>query len=309
MLRWSDNDNPLGYHPIPIISLRGRPGPTLLVIGGTHGDEFEGPAAILRLAAQLNPDELAGQVILIPGLNAPALRASARVSPLDGGNLNRAFPGDANGGPTAMIAHFVETVLMPRCDAVIDLHSGGKASFFEPCALPTQCADPELAARNNALARAFGLPLIWALGELNDNRSVNAAAERAGVAMIAAELGGGGNVTPHIAQLARDGVMNCLAHLGILDRAVPAAPKARWIQLASPLHSLFAPADGLFDRTIAAGRTVRKGEDAGWFHFPQEPARASIALTMPADGFVLAHCMRGMVRRGELLALVAQTTE
>ncbi|NKB53130.1 MAG: hypothetical protein GKR97_13060 [Rhizobiaceae bacterium] len=130
MLRWSDNSNPLGYHPIPVISIRGGDGPVMLVTGATHGDEFEGPAAMMRLVQQLNPDELKGQVILIPALNAPALSASSRVSPLDGANLNRAFPGDPDGGPTAMIADFVETELLPLCDAAIDLHSGGKASFF-----------------------------------------------------------------------------------------------------------------------------------------------------------------------------------
>ena len=166
MLRWSDNANPLGYHPIPIISIRGGDGPVVLIIGGTHGDEFEGPAAIMRLAQKLAPDALSGQVILIPALCAPALAAASRVSPLDGANLNRAFPGDPDGGPTAMLAHFVETVLMPRCDAVIDLHSGGMAAFFQPCALATRTADASLYGRNLDLARAFGLPLIWVLGSI-----------------------------------------------------------------------------------------------------------------------------------------------
>ena len=111
MLRWSDNTNPLGYHPIPVISLKGKPGPTVLITGAVHGDEFEGPAAIMRLAQRLDPDRLTGQVILIPALNAPALAASSRVTPLDQANLNRAFPGNPDGGPTAMIAHFVESVL------------------------------------------------------------------------------------------------------------------------------------------------------------------------------------------------------
>jgi uncharacterized protein len=38
--------------------------------------------------------------------------------------LNRLFPGEANGGPTAMIAHYIESVLLAMSDAV-DLHSGG----------------------------------------------------------------------------------------------------------------------------------------------------------------------------------------
>ena len=130
MLRWSDNAIPLGYFPVPVISIKNGGGPTALVLGGTHGDEFEGPASIMRLADSLTEQDITGQLILIPGLNAPAFQASSRVSPLDGANLNRAFPGDPDGGPTAMLAHFIETKIMPQCDAVFDLHSGGKASFF-----------------------------------------------------------------------------------------------------------------------------------------------------------------------------------
>ncbi len=308
MLRWSENTNPLGYHPVPVISIKGRSGPTVLVIGGTHGDEFEGPAAIMRLAHNLPPDKLSGQLILMPALNAPAVAASWRVSPLDGANLNRAFPGDPDGGPTAMLADFIETVVMPRCDAVIDLHSGGKASFFQPCALATRTADVDLYKRNLELAGAFGLSLIWVLGANNDNRSLNAAAARCGVAMIAAELGGGGGVAPHITVLAERGLVQCLGHLGLIARtSAPRHPVLlRRVEIASPLHSVYATGEGLFDRAASAGQHVKAGEVAGWFHYLGEPSRPSQPMIFPVDGFVLAHTCRGMVRRGEMLALVAQ---
>ncbi len=306
MLRWSDNENPLGYYPVPIISLKGGSGPTVLIVGGTHGDEFEGPAAIMRLVSCLSPSEMTGQVILIPALNSPAIAVSARVSPLDGANLNRAFPGHADGGPTAMLAHFVETVLMPRCDAVIDLHSGGKASVFEACTLVTQSKDQTLQAKGIALAQAFGLPLLWMLGEANDNRSVNSAAERVGVPMIATELGGNGGVDPRLTDLAETGLRNCLVHLGVIKGELPETPTMRRIAIRSHQYSIFAPSDGLFDRKAEAGQSVEAGQHAGDFCFPLEPTRPPLRLAIPKSGFVLAHCARGMVRRGELLVLVAE---
>ena len=304
MLKYSDNSNPLGYHPIPVISIKGGDGPVVLITGGTHGDEFEGPSAIMRLAGHLTADALRGQVILVPALNAPAVAASSRVSPLDGANLNRAFPGDANGGPTAMIADFIEQ-LLPRCDAAIDLHSGGKASFFAPSALATQTEDSTLYAENLALARAFGLPIIWELGGHNDNRSVNAAAERAGIPMIATELGGGGGVDPSITDAAEEGLMRCLRHLGLLEGAITSVTP-RHVEITSPMHSVYAPGEGIFDREVSAGQDVQAGDVAGQFHFVTEPERASIDIAFPARGFVLAHTCRGYVRRGDLLALVAQ---
>ncbi len=306
MLRWSDNTNPLGYHPIPVISLKGGPGPTLLMVGGTHGDEFEGPAAILRLIHTLDPLKLAGQIIALPAFNAPALRASSRTSPLDGANLNRAFPGQAEGGPTAILAHFLEAELLPRCDAAVDLHSGGKASFFTPCTLPTHSPDHALAASNMVLAEVFGLPTIWRLGAHNDARSVNSAAERAGVPMIAAELGGGGGVDPAITDAAETGLRNLLHHLGILPGAPDPVAEARVVEIASPHDSLYAPATGIYDRMLHAGQLVEAGQPAGLFHYVTEPERPPARLAAPHAGLVLAHTQRGLVTRGELLALIVR---
>jgi predicted deacylase len=260
----------------------------------------------MRLVHQLDPAALRGQIIAIPALNAPALAASSRVTPLDGANLNRAFPGCADGGATAMLAHFLETEILPLCDAAIDLHSGGKASFFQPCSLPTHTAEPTLAAQNMDLARAFGLPLIWRLGTKNDNRSVNSAAERAGVQMIATELGGGGGVDPGITGQAEAGIRNVLGHLGMLNEVPAPTQTQRIVEIANPKDNLYARSTGIFDRAICAGQAVEKGAPAGWFHYVTEPKRPSEQLHFSQSGLILAHTNRGLVKRGELLALVVQ---
>jgi len=156
------------------------------------------------------------------------------------------------------------------------------------------------------LARDFGLPLIWVLGGHNDNRSINSAAARTNTPMIATELGGGGGVDPGITDLAETGLIRCLRHLGILPGGRPDPVAAKYVEIADPSQSGYAPADGLFDRRCKAGQYVERGAPAGRLHFPAEPERASIDLNFPASGYVLAHGNRGMVRRGDLLALVAQ---
>lgn len=305
----SDNRQPLGHYPVPIIVLAGGKGPTVLLIGGVHGDEFEGPAALMRLVQTLSLDGINGRIIVLPALNMPAVSASSRVSPLDGANMNRAFPGDADGGPTAMIAHFIEEVLLPECDAAIDLHAGGKASVFAPSALATRVADDALYTRNMALARAFGAPVIWQLGGYNDNRSVNAAAARKGIPMIAAELGGGGGCSPQDSDLAEQGVRRCLTFLGVTDGRLEETSPSRVVSVGSAENNLYAPASGIFDRWFAAGDDVVAGQAAGWIHFVEEPERPSTALSFPTGGMVLAHGNRGMVERGELLALVSDDVE
>ncbi|MCR9136089.1 MAG: succinylglutamate desuccinylase/aspartoacylase family protein [Alphaproteobacteria bacterium] len=301
----SDNRQPLGHYPVPVIVMAGGKGPTVLLIGGVHGDEFEGPAALMHMAQSLSLDEINGRIIILPALNLPAISASSRVSPLDGVNMNRAFPGDANGGPTAMLAHYIEEVLLPQCNAAIDLHAGGKASVFVPSALATRVSDQSLYEKNMGLARAFGAPVIWQLGGYNDNRSVNAAAARKGIPMIAAELGGGGGCTPQDRDLAEQGVRRCLAFLGITGGMIETHPPPRVVSVASADDNLYAPARGIFDRRFKAGDEAVAGQPAGWMHFIEEPERPSVALTFPGSGLVLAHGNRGMVERGELLALIA----
>lgn len=305
-VRWSDNSVPLGYHPVPIISLCNGPGPVVVLIAGTHGDEFEGPSAIMRLVGALTPKDITGQIIALPALNAPAVRAAARVSPLDGVNLNRAFPGDPMGGVTDQIAYYVEKELLPLADAAVDLHAGGSASFFAPCTLPTRTADDALYARNLELAEVFGLPLIWVLGAFNDGRSLNSAAERAGVPMIAAELGGGGGVDPAITNATEAGLLRLLRHVGVVSGGVDATAAPRKVEITDAEDSLYAPGEGVFDRRAQAGQDVKAGDIAGTLHYVMEPRRASEVVRFANDGLVLAHTNRGYVQRGDMLMMVVQ---
>lgn len=307
-VKWSDNRQPVGYYPVPVFCLANGDGPTLLLTGGVHGDEFEGPAALMRLAQSLSPEEINGRVIIVPALNAPALVDSSRVSPIDGLNLNRAFPGSADGSPTQMIAHYLETVLLPQCDAAIDLHSGGKAAVFAPCVLAELDPSTPQGADNLALAQAFAAPYLWVSGANNDNRSLNAAASRQRVTMIAAELGGGGGCDPQMVDFTEAALLRCLRHLGIIDSSSSdnPAPASAPVTLS---ETFAAPARGLFDRRFGIGDRVAAGQHAGWLHFVGEPERASQQLTFATAGIVLACTNRGMVERGDMLALVATPCE
>lgn len=304
-LKHSDNRYALGYIPIPVGVISGGEGPTVLLTGGVHGDEFEGPVALMKLLHQLDPDQVSGRLIVLPALNAPALRDSARVSPIDGGNLNRAFPGDPDGGPTAMLAHLIEEVLLPHCDAALDIHSGGRASYFTPCTLAERAADGSLSGPNLALAEAFAAPVIWVLGALNDNRSLNSAAARKDVPMIAAELGGGGGISPEPLAIGERGIVNILKHLGVLPGTPETGAPPRRVEFRSQAQYLMAPHGGLFEPRFAPGDEVLCGGDAGALFAIDEPERPPTPLTFAIDGLVLARCQRGLVERGEMLAMIA----
>ena len=306
-LPWSSNETPLGYHPVPVTVIKNGTGPTLLLAGGTHGDEYEGPAALMRLLHTFDPAQLQGRLLIFPALNAPAVTAGTRCSPLDDGNLNRAFTGNRSGGPTAMIARFIEDVVLPECDAAIDFHSGGNAYVFAPLTmvyLGARTADKT----SLALAQAFSAPYTWA-DEFAEQGTFNAAAIRKDVPMFATELGGGGNVNPQLVQLAADGLSRVLRHLGMLDDtiSVPAAGNAPTSVEVSVNGKLYATTEGLFVPAVTPEQPVKSGAAAGRIYSVIEPERAPSTFHFVEDGIVLSVINRGMVKRGDLLVMAGKS--
>ncbi len=297
---YSDDTQPYG-HVGPISVLNRGDGPTLVLIGGVHGDEYAGPVAIMRLAHELSLDELNGRLILLPALNAPAVRAATRCSPLDDGNMNRAFPGDPDGGPTAMVAHWLETRVLPRCDGVIDFHAGGRASDFEPVVMVNP-SPGGLFERNMALVQAFGVELVWVLGAMNDDRSLNAAAQRVGVPMFACELSGKGESEPTMIDIAMRGALGVMRHMGILEDGgeIPTTGM-RMVEAADPACIVNAPHGGLFDPAVEVRAEVAAGNLAGWIRDPFEIARSPTPVSFEIDGRVVTRCSRGYVQAGEKL--------
>lgn len=109
------------------------PGKTLVVTAGVHGCEYVGIQALRRLAADLDPARLSGNVILLPLANPSAFYAGAKqVVPEDGVNLNRAFPGNSAGPLSARLAFALEAALYPEADLLADLHSGDCSETLHP---------------------------------------------------------------------------------------------------------------------------------------------------------------------------------
>src|SRR5262245_17307726 len=80
-LPYSRDDSAWGSVMIPIAVIRNGDGPTALLTGANHGDEYEGPLALFELARTLDPKDLSGTVIIVPAMNYPAFRAGTRTSP------------------------------------------------------------------------------------------------------------------------------------------------------------------------------------------------------------------------------------
>ncbi|MSP87920.1 MAG: hypothetical protein EXQ92_03770 [Alphaproteobacteria bacterium] len=145
-------DSALGALLMPVTTIRNGEGPTVLLIAGAHGDEYEGPVALMKLARDLKPEAIRGRVIIVPALNLPALLAGRRHSPIDGKAISSCFPGDRQGTITQAIAAFTRDELVNRADLVLDLQSGGRSMIFLPHVAIQRQDDP--AAMATALAAA-----------------------------------------------------------------------------------------------------------------------------------------------------------
>ncbi len=160
-----------GWIPVPVTCIRNGNGPTLLILAGCHGDEYEGQIAVSGLARTLTAECIRGRVILLPTVNAPAAQAGLRTSPIDDGNLNRSFPGNPTGTPTEMIAHYIEEGLLPLTDYSVDLHSGGSSLFYPPTLLRGKGSNANEANALKRLQEAFDLPYAWVFTSGGGKRS------------------------------------------------------------------------------------------------------------------------------------------
>src|SRR5262249_21942961 len=144
---------------LEVFGCRGiRSGAVALVVAGIHGDEYEGPAAVARIAPEVKPESVSGTVWLIPVANPMAFEAGVRTSPVDRANLARLFPGKSDGTPTEQLAYFLFAELAQTAEYLIDLHSGGVEYEFLP--VSGFYKQPHPANLSYQSARAMGLPAL-----------------------------------------------------------------------------------------------------------------------------------------------------
>ncbi len=292
-----------GWIPVPIISLKNGDGPVVLLLGGNHGDEFEGQVALSRLTTMLDVDRIRGQIILLPMANYPAAIAGLRTSPIDQGNLNRSFPGDAGGTPTQMIAHFIETELLRRADFLLDIHSGGSSMRYQPTLLVAEHEDRNDHTKAMALVQALGFPRVLLYPESRSAAYSSSAARRQGVIGMTAEMAGGGNVDRSAMGLLVDALPRYLEACGVYHAGLTAdhTHTTEFFTLPSKAGYLYARHEGVFEPAADVNEDVKANQVAGWIHSPEVPLSEPVELRFPADARVLCQRVPARVERGDCL--------
>jgi len=293
---------------IPIVMLNNGDGPTTMLMAGNHGDEYEGQIALSKLSKELEVEDIQGRLIILPMANFPAAQAGMRTSPLDDGNLNRAFPGEAHGTPTQMIAHYIEANLLQMCDYFFDFHSGGSSLYYPPTLLRGLGHSPKESAKLIELQAAFDAPYAWVFtsggGRASTARTAMGGGNRKGAITLMTELGGGGAVSPEILALTERGIKRLLHSTGMLPAYKPDAAKGT--RELTIVDSVVAYNNGLFEPYHTVEDEVKKGDVAGVVHFPETPWRTPVPLTFQQGGMVLCQRVPGLVERGDCLFQVGK---
>ena len=303
---YSRDDSAWGSVLIPITVARNGDGPTALLTGGNHGDEYEGPIALFDLARRLTLEEITGRVIILPAMNYPAFRAGTRTSPIDKGNLNRLFPGSPVGTPSQRIADYVTRYLLPMAHVVLDFHSGGKTLDFLPFAAAHALDDSRQEEECIAAVAAFGAPWSVKMREIDAVGMFDTTVEQLGKVFVTTELGGGGTATAQSAGIAKRGAANLLRHAGILSGAVEER-QTRWLDMPSDDCFTFSEIDGMMEPLVDLGDSVRKGQPIGRAWPIDRTGVAPYEYTAKMDGILAARHFPGLVKAGDCIAVLGVT--
>ena len=301
---YSCDESAWGAVMIPITVVKNGTGPTVLLTGANHGDEYEGPIALWSLSNSLQFTDLSGRVIIVPAMNYPAFKGGKRTSVIDHGNMNRAFPGRADSTVTEIIADYFNRVLLPMSDYVVDIHSGGKTLEFLPFAVSHILDDKDQQARCTDAMLAFNAPYSMMLLELDAARMYDTAAERMGKTFISTELGGGGSASAATVSIAKRGISNLLKHAGILAGEPELLSS---ISLITPDYRSFVTSEhsGLLEMCIDLGAELTAGDLIALIHNIERTGSVPVEYRSTIDGMLVGRHYPALIQPGDNLAVIA----
>lgn len=295
---------------LPVSVINGsKPGPVLALIAGTHGYEYAGIIALQRIRQELDPAELSGTLLLVHIANPPSFYGrTIYYSPADSKNLNRVYPGKADGTLSERIAHAITTLVIEQSDYLIDLHAGDGNEALRPYIYLPQTGNAELDEKSRGLAVAFGLDhIVLDKGREQPPEAslyTDQTAISRGIPAITTETGQLGLTDDYWVSLAEDGILNVMRHLEMLPGEAKPNEHVVWLE---DYEVIRAPASGIFRAAVRDGYAIA---EQGLLGELVDPFGESIAeIRAPFAGIVNYVLGTPPVTAGEPLAMVSKIRE
>jgi len=252
---------------IPVAVVHGsKPGPVLALVAGSHGTEYASIIALERLITRLDAREIAGTVIIVPLVNVPSFtRIVPHLNPVDGKNMNRMYPGRADGTQTDRASLAITRHVIEPSDHVIDYHGGDLDENLRPYAYWNKTGRAAQDAASRGLVLAFGLDHIV----ISADRPADPAASRflentattRGKPSITVEAGRSGPVDPEDVAVLVDGTLGVMRHLKMLPGAPTPVEHPVWIDHLADVASDHA---GIFYPSVRPGTYAEAGMKLGY---------------------------------------------
>ena len=268
--------------------------PLLALVAGIHGDEYDGILALQELAREIDPEMLEGTLAIAPVANPFAFAAGQRRTPDDDADLNRVFPGRADGTLSERLADRLCLGLLRQADLIFTLHGATSTGYLSPWVEYLNDATP-LGAATFAIARATGIPHLIALDNLPGRLQRTMA--NLGVPLVEAEVGGRGATRRDLVTYYKERALNVARHAGVLPPALPGEPPVA--QTIWRLGSVAAEAEGIFLREVELNAVVRSGDRLG--RIVDRAGEMVAEVRAPEDGMIGGYRDHAGVRPGDPL--------
>lgn len=298
---FDDDQLNLGKYEWPYFAVVGKQtGPTFLLTAGIHAAEYTGILAALRLGQSLQPADVQGAIVVIPLLNRPGFfERCIYVNPEDGENLNRIFPGRADGPWSERFAYHLLNDIVVKCDYALDLHAGDMIEDLEPFVIFSETGNADVDARTRRMIDSYG-GVRWATRAVPTGERpgmLYAAAAERGVPAMIAESGRCGLVEEDAIQRHVDGVRNIWRTLGMLTDAPARAVEPP--RVLNRFEWLRSEHQGIFESAVRVSQQVVAGQSLG--RMLDLLGNPLAEVTSPADGVVLFTVSSPAIKQGGLL--------
>lgn len=241
---------------VPILIERSKkPGPTVLITAGIHGDEVNGVEIVRQIISKGINKPKKGTIICIPVINVFGFIHMDREFP-DGRDLNRVFPGIKGGSLASRVAFKLVTEILPHADLVLDFHTGG-ADRFNAAQIRIIKGEKTL----DELAKIFGAPFVYYSKNLN--KSFRNTCHKLGIPILLFEGGKSFHIDNTVTNTAVNGTKRVLHHLGMLNRNFKVSqPKKPCVNIVGSKW-IRAKYSGMFKATVVINSEVKKGDVIG----------------------------------------------